>query len=186
MTRVSLTPALPTAAQKTAVTAKPRSRKPSIRHEDSAAPTSRACQTSRSPLISVTRSRRITGSRKPTPSIFHSTADTLFTWKPAVKRDIQDYISGTIRYKDQRTHELLEPTGTRFVYYLAMSPSEAGVAVSTREMREDMQEVVEVMEEKDSLGLDNKHPSRPDVASNASSTGLFTDIVPVRYTSTSS
>jgi len=80
-------------------------------------------------------------------SIYRGDAQTLFTLNRFVKRDLQGYISDKYPAFDKVGHELIKPTGKKFVYHLSLTAKDTGATLVTPDVIEAMAAFVEEAEQ---------------------------------------
>lgn len=60
----------------------------------------------------------------PTPEALHGGASALIALSPDVERDLRDFVSGKVKAMAKVGHELIKPTGKKFVFFLHMDEEE--------------------------------------------------------------
>ena len=104
---------------------------------------------SRIPITAADRECTATMTSRPPPSIYRGDAQALFDLNRFVKRDIQGYVSDKYPGFDKVGHELIKPTGKKFVYHLSLTAKDTAATPVTPDMMEAMAAFVEEVEQPD-------------------------------------
>lgn len=85
-------------------------------------------------------------SSSPVPTVIQGTLSALVALDPNVSRDVRDFVIGKVKAVSQVGHELIKPTGEKFVFFLRPEEQEDKLEIR-KEVKQELEEFIDAGED---------------------------------------